>query len=39
VKMNPLAEPAIRAAETEAITFYPPRWRNVYMSCMTEIRD
>ena len=39
VKMKPLAEPAIRAAETEAITFYPPRWRNVYMSWMTEIRD
>ncbi len=39
VKMTPLAEPAVRAAETEAITFYPPRWRNVYMSWMTNIRD
>jgi valyl-tRNA synthetase len=39
VKMKPLAEPAIRVAETEAVTFYPPRWRNVYMSWMTEIRD
>ena len=39
VKMKPLAEPAIRVAETEEVTFYPPRWRNVYMSWMTEIRD
>ena len=39
VKMKPLAEPAIRVAESEEVTFYPPRWRNVYMSWMTEIRD
>jgi valyl-tRNA synthetase len=39
VKMKPLAEPAIRVVESEEITFYPPRWRNVYMSWMTEIRD
>ena len=39
VKMVPLAEPAVRVAETEAVTFYPPRWRNVYMSWMTNIRD
>jgi valyl-tRNA synthetase len=39
VRMQPLAEPAIRAAETGEVTFYPPRWRNVYMSWMTNIRD
>ncbi len=39
VKMKPLAEPAIRVVESEEVTFYPPRWRNVYMSWMTEIRD
>ena len=39
VKMAPLAEPAVRVVETEEITFYPPRWRNVYMSWMTNIRD
>jgi valyl-tRNA synthetase len=39
VKMTPLAEPAIRVVENEEITFYPPRWRNVYMSWMTNIRD
>ncbi len=39
VRMAPLAQPAIRAVETEGITFYPERWRNVYMSWMTNIRD
>jgi valyl-tRNA synthetase len=39
VKMTPLAEPAVRAVEKDEITFYPPRWRNVYMSWMTNIRD
>jgi len=39
VKMEPLATPAVRVVETEEITFYPPRWRNVYMSWMTSIRD
>jgi valyl-tRNA synthetase len=39
VKMQPLAEPAILAVENDEITFYPPRWRNVYMSWMTNIRD
>jgi len=39
VKMQPLAEPAVRAVENDEITFYPPRWRNVYMSWMTNIRD
>ncbi len=39
VKMQPLAEPAVRVVENDEITFYPPRWRNVYMSWMTNIRD
>ncbi len=39
VKMVPLAEPAVRVVESDEITFYPPRWRNVYMSWMTNIRD
>jgi valyl-tRNA synthetase len=39
VRMEPLAKPAIAAVEKEEITFYPDRWRNVYMSWMTNIRD
>ena len=39
VRMQPLAEPAVRVVENDEITFYPPRWRNVYMSWMTNIRD
>jgi valyl-tRNA synthetase len=39
VKMEPLARPAIDVVERGEITFYPERWRNVYMSWMTNIRD
>jgi valyl-tRNA synthetase len=39
VKMQPLAKPAIAAVERGEITFYPDRWRNVYMSWMTNIKD
>ncbi len=39
VKMEPLAAPAVAAAENEDVTFFPIRWRNVYMSWMTNIRD
>jgi valyl-tRNA synthetase len=39
VKMQPLAKPAIAAVERGDVTFYPERWRNVYMSWMTNIRD
>lgn len=39
VKMQPLAKPAIDVVERDEITFYPERWRNVYMSWMTNIRD
>jgi valyl-tRNA synthetase len=39
VKMAPLARPAVEAVEREEIDFYPPRWRNVYLSWMNSIRD
>jgi len=39
VRMEPLAAPAIEVVEQGKITFYPERWRNVYMSWMTNIRD
>ncbi|MEE9270846.1 MAG: valine--tRNA ligase, partial [Candidatus Krumholzibacteria bacterium] len=39
VKMQPLAEPAIQVVERGEIDFYPPRWRNVYLSWMHNIRD
>jgi valyl-tRNA synthetase len=39
VRMEPLAKPAIDVVERGEITFYPDRWRNVYMSWMNGIRD
>jgi valyl-tRNA synthetase len=39
VKMTPLAKPAIDVVETGEIDFYPPRWKNVYLSWMNNIRD
>jgi valyl-tRNA synthetase len=39
VRMEPLAKPAIDAVEKGEIDFYPPRWRNVYLSWMYNIRD
>jgi valyl-tRNA synthetase len=39
VRMEPLARPAIEAVERGEIDFYPPRWRNVYLSWMNNIRD
>ncbi|UCH84038.1 MAG: valine--tRNA ligase [Candidatus Latescibacterota bacterium] len=39
VKMEPLARPAIDVVEKRDIEFYPPRWRNVYLSWMKNIRD
>ncbi len=39
VKMEPLAKPAIDVVEKHEIEFYPPRWRNVYLSWMYNIRD
>ena len=39
VKMGPLAAPAVKVVEDGDIDFYPPRWRNVYLSWMRDIRD
>ena len=39
VRMQPLAQPAIDVVEKGEIDFYPPRWRNVYLSWMYNIRD
>jgi len=39
VRMEPLAKPAIEVVERGDVTFYPQRWKNVYMSWMTNIRD
>ena len=32
VKMKPLAEPAIKTVEKGEITFYPERWKKVYLN-------
>ncbi len=39
VRMKPLAEPAVRAAEDGRVTFYPERWRNVYLHWTRNIQD
>jgi valyl-tRNA synthetase len=39
VKMKPLAEPALRAVNEGEIELYPPRWKNVYLNWMHNIRD
>ena len=39
VKMTPLAEPALRAVDEGRIELYPPRWKNVYLNWMNNIRD
>ncbi|MBD3390990.1 MAG: valine--tRNA ligase [Chitinivibrionales bacterium] len=39
VKMKPLAEPALKAALDNDITFYPARWRKTYITWMENIRD
>ena len=39
VKMKPLAEPAVRVVEEGRITFYPERWRNVYLHWTRNIQD
>ncbi len=39
VKMKPLAEPAIKAVRSGAITFTPQRWENIYFNWMENIRD
>lgn len=39
VRMKPLAEPALEAARTGAVTFVPKRWTGVYEHWMENIRD
>jgi len=39
VKMQPLAEPALRAVKDGRINFYPDRWTKVYLHWMENIRD
>jgi valyl-tRNA synthetase len=39
VKMQPLAEPALRVVEDGHIRFHPERWTKVYQHWMTGIRD
>jgi valyl-tRNA synthetase len=39
VKMQPLAEPALKAVTGGAIRFHPDRWVKVYEHWMTNIRD
>lgn len=39
VRMKPLAEKAIEAAEKGEIKFFPRRWTKVYLSWMYNIRD
>ena len=39
VKMKPLAEPALEAVRSGAITFYPKRWENEYYRWLENIRD
>jgi valyl-tRNA synthetase len=39
VRMQPLAEPAVRAVEDGRITFHPERWKNVYLHWMNNIQD
>ena len=39
VKMQPLAEPAIRAAREGAVRFVPARWEKTYLHWLENIRD
>ncbi|MBD3241304.1 MAG: valine--tRNA ligase [Chitinivibrionales bacterium] len=39
VKMQPLAEPALKAALDDKVRFYPLRWRKTYIDWMENIRD
>lgn len=39
VKMKPLAEPAIRAAQNGQITFIPERFTKIYLDWLENIRD
>lgn len=39
VKMEPLAEPAIKVVEEDKVKFVPKRWENVYFDWMKNIKD
>ncbi|MFO7638889.1 MAG: valine--tRNA ligase [bacterium] len=39
VRMQPLAEPAIKAVEDGRVRFHPERWNKVYLDWMKNIRD
>ena len=39
VRMQPLAEPALKVVEEKEIRFYPEKWVKVYKHWMTNIRD
>ncbi len=39
VKMRPLAEPALKAVKSGAVTFAPDRWTKVYLNWMENIQD
>ncbi|MFC1514452.1 valine--tRNA ligase [Candidatus Omnitrophota bacterium] len=39
VKMKPLAKPAIKAVKDKKVTFYPQRWKKVYLNWMDNIQD
>ncbi len=39
VRMNKLAKPAIKAVKDGKITFYPSRWKKVYINWLENIRD
>ena len=39
VRMKPLAEPVIDAVNRDEIRFYPDRWKKVFLSWLTNIRD
>jgi valyl-tRNA synthetase len=39
VKMKPLAEPSLAAAQKDEVRFFPARWRKTYIDWMENIRD
>ncbi|MDZ7859691.1 MAG: valine--tRNA ligase [Candidatus Krumholzibacteriota bacterium] len=39
MKMDTLAKPAIETVRNGDVSFLPPRWKNIYLSWMEEIRD
>ncbi|MFQ5643069.1 MAG: valine--tRNA ligase [Thiogranum sp.] len=39
VKVQPLADPAIKAVETGAVRFVPDNWKNTYFEWMRNIQD